>query len=332
MIEKGFEEFLIERQIPEENIDGFVSIVEMFVNYVVECGMSASLEYLTKDTVLGFSEKMINEGLNAYDNYRALALYGRYTNNNDLFVTVLELIDGSEALDNLYAKVGESLGEAKRNEIFNGIEIPVLGTPSSQKPAVTQAVMKRLESIVDPEDCDQILSNSLRYLEDDWFLEERKKFEESKDIDDYLERKGVDFIAQLEGIKEDGGLFWTQEIDENVLDFVKSHPEIYQGVRDGDIIYEVKIPYMTREYLVETDDHMKRYYYCHCPWIRESLKTGDVDVSPTFCKCSAGFHKKPWEVIFDQPLKADIVETVVKGDPWCKIAIHLPEKAIKSVD
>jgi hypothetical protein len=73
---------------------------------------------------------------------------------------------------------------------------------------------------------------------------------------------------------------------------------------------------------------MKSYYYCHCPWVRESLRAGDVQVSPTFCQCSAGFHKKAWEVILDRPLEAEIVESVLLGDPWCKIAIQLPEEIL----
>jgi hypothetical protein len=70
---------------------------------------------------------------------------------------------------------------------------------------------------------------------------------------------------------------------------------------------------MAREYLAETDERMKRYYYCHCPWVRESLRAGDVRVSPTFCHCSAGFTKKYWEVVLDQPLEAEIVESVLQG-------------------
>ncbi|MCL7455128.1 MAG: hypothetical protein M8467_18990 [Anaerolineae bacterium] len=42
----------------------------------------------------------------------------------------------------------------------------------------------------------------------------------------------------------------------------------------------------------------------------------------------AGFHKKSWDVIYGQELEAEIVQTVLKGDPWCKIAIRLPEEAL----
>jgi hypothetical protein len=240
----------------------------------------------------------------------------------------VELLDGSEALNGLYEKLGQAVGEQIRDEVFAGIEIPPLGTPSSEKPRITQAVMERMERLVDAETCQEILSGSLRNLEDAWYLDERAKYAECRDIDEYLERKGREFIAQLEQIRDDGRLFFTQPITDEVIDFVRSHAEIAQGVRDGAVLYEVKIPYMTREYLAETDERMKRYYYCHCPWVRESLKEGDVRVSPTFCQCSAGFHKKSWEVIFEQRLEAEIVESVLKGDPWCKIAIHLPEQAV----
>jgi hypothetical protein len=241
---------------------------------------------------------------------------------------VLELIDGAEALEGLYEKLGEAVGEQKRDEVFADIEIPPLGAPNSEKPAITQVVMERLEQLVDPETCRQVLSSGLRYLEDAWFVEERTKYAESGGIDGYLERRGQDLIAQLGKIRDEGGLYFTQPVTDEVIDFVRRHPEIGQGVRVGNVLYETKIPYMTREYLAATDEHLKRYYYCHCPWVRESLKTGDATISPTFCLCSASFHKKSWEVIFEQPLQAEIVETVLKGDPWCKIAIHLPEKAL----
>jgi hypothetical protein len=173
-----------------------------------------------------------------------------------------------------------------------------------------------------------VLSGGLRTLQDEWYLADREKYHESGNIDAYLQRKGDDFVAQLEKTRDEGGLFFTQEISDEVIDFVQAHPEIRQGVREGLILYEAKIPYMTREYLAETDERLKRYYYCHCPWVREGLKAGDVEISATFCLCSAGFHKKSWEVIFGQTLEAEVVETVLQGDPWCKFAIHLPPEAV----
>ena len=182
--------------------------------------------------------------------------------------------------------------------------------------------------MVGKEECKGILSGCLHGLKDEWFLDEKKKYKECGNIDAYLERKREDFIAELEKLRNEGGLYFTQEITDEVINHVKDHPEVSAGVRDGNIIYETKIPYMSKEYLAETDERIKRYYYCHCAWVKESLRTGDVNVSPTFCYCSAGFHKKPYEIIFGRPLKAEVIGTVLKGNMCCKFAIHLPEEAV----
>jgi len=184
--------------------------------------------------------------------------------------------------------------------------------------------MARLESVADPQECQDILSDSLRHLEDQWFQDEKQLYLDCQNLDEFLDRNEQNFIALLERLKNEGELFFTQEITDKVIEYVRSQPLIARGVREGDILYEIKIPHMTKEYLAETDEQMRRYYYCHCPWVKEALKTGDARISPTFCSCSAGFHKKRWEMIFDQPLRAEIVESVLKGDQWCKIAIHLP--------
>jgi len=42
-------------------------------------------------------------------------------------------------------------------------------------------------------------------------------------------------------------LYFTQEINEEVLEYVRNTPTCQNGVRDGDIIYVTKIPYMARQ-------------------------------------------------------------------------------------
>ena len=51
-------------------------------------------------------------------------------------------------------------------------------------------------------------------------------------------------------------------------------------------------------------------------------------MTPIFCNCSAAYHKKPYDVIFGKPLKAQVLETVLQGDMWCKFAIYLPEGVV----
>ena len=84
---------------------------------------------------------------------------------------------------------------------------------------------------------------------------------------------------------------------------------------------------MASEYLATTDPVLKRYYYCHCPWAREAIKAGNVHLTATFCNCSGGFHKKPFEAAFGQSLKVEVLESAIKGDMRCRFAIHLPVEA-----
>ncbi len=98
------------------------------------------------------------------------------------------------------------------------------------------------------------------------------------------------------------------------------------GVREGSLLYITKIPYNTKQYLAESDPTLKRFYACHCPWARQAIKNGNIHLNAVFCNCSGGFSKKPWEVIFGQTLKVDLLESALKGDSRCRFAVHLPEK------
>jgi hypothetical protein len=99
--------------------------------------------------------------------------------------------------------------------------------------------------------------------------------------------------------------------------------EVFAG-RSEPLVVEVKIPHETKEWLAATDDGERRYRACHCPWVKESFRQDDVEVPASFCSCSAGFHKRFWEVVLDQPLEAEILESVLAGDDRCAIAIRLP--------
>jgi hypothetical protein len=327
MDKEGFRAYLRERKLPEKRLDPFVALVERFEAFVNETGRSGSLESVTADEVDSFSATLIAEGENTWDNYVALLRYAVFAKNRSSFVAVMEYLDGHEALGNLYRKIAEALGDARRDEFFEGVDLPPLGTPNTEKPRLTQAVIGRLEK-ANPEACKAILASGLRDLPDAGYENAKATFEEAGSVDAFLEKRREDFLAELERHKEEGTWWFVQVITDEVIDYVRRHPEVSTGIRVGNIVYEAKIPYMTREYLVETDERMKRYYYCHCPWVRESIRTGDVEVSPTFCHCSSAFHKKKWEVIFGRPLRADVVETILRGDPWCKFAIHLPEGGV----
>ncbi|MFX1559026.1 MAG: hypothetical protein ACFFBL_00385, partial [Promethearchaeota archaeon] len=195
----------------------------------------------------------------------------------------------------------------------------------TEKMKVTQEVLERMEKVLDPSECKRILADVAHGLPRDFRKGEREKFLKAGTVDEYLKQKRESAIAELEKHRDEGSLFYNQYITDEVVEFVKSRPDVLSGERRGNTIYHTKIPYMVQEYLEATDDRMKRYYACHCAWARESILDVVVDVSADFCHCSGGFTKMPWEAALDQPLEYEMVKSVLKGDDECSFVIHLPE-------
>jgi hypothetical protein len=319
MDREGFRELLKTRRLAPEKIDVSIALAERFESFISATGGKPDVA-----TTWAFCRILIQERQNTYDNLVTVARYGRFTRNNEIYIAILELLDGEEAQPNLHKKVADAFGEPVRDEVFAGIGVAPLGIPTPEKPRYMQPVIERLVERVGQEEVEKLLSACLRDLPDRFFRGERRKYLQARDIDEYLKKKHQSFVRWIRKCQREGELFFAQEVTDDVVMFVKANPEIESGVREGHILYVSKIPYNTKAYLAESDPILKRYYACHCPWAREAIRSGER-VTPIFCNCSAGFHKKPWEVVFGQTLQVEVLESVLKGDSRCRFAIHLPE-------
>ncbi|MBN1922492.1 MAG: hypothetical protein JW892_14690 [Anaerolineae bacterium] len=320
MDKQGFRAMLEGRTVPADKIEAALALAERFEQFATQTGG------FPRETAWAFSTALIAEGQNSEENFLTLARYGLFFNQREIFVAFLEVLDGGEAQENLYRRVGERYGSALRDEVFAGIGVAPYGIPTPEKPGYMQPVIQRLEHVLGADACRALLADSLRDLPDATW--ERELYLSCANLDEYLLQKKARFVAQLETCQREGRLFFAQEITDAVLDYVRNEPEIGGGVRVGEIVYETKIPFLTKEYLAETDPTLKRYYFCHCPWAREAVKSG-ATVTPIFCNCSAGFHKKPWEAALGQKIQVDVLESVLRGDDRCRFAIHLPEGVVE---
>ena len=212
-----------------------------------------------------------------------------------------------------------------RDEVFAGIGVSPMGLPPAEKPFDMFPVIDRLIAKLGYEQVELLLAACLRDLPEEYYLDDRQKYIELADIDEYLKYKHQSLVKRLENCQQEGKLFFSQEINEDVVQYVRERPEIESGVRQGDILYISKIPYNTIKFLAENDPTLKRYYACHCPWVREGIKQGNIKLNPIFCNCSGGYSKRPWEIIFKQRLKMEVLESVLLGNLQCRFAIHLPE-------
>ncbi len=317
----GFENYLKSRQWDDDQIKEAIKIVAMYELFIQNIVQNRVPEM---EDVWAFSRMLIAEKLNTPENYVALVRYGFFSKEAMLFLGMMEIVDGEESLRNLHQKLLDSFDEETRDYVFQDFGVPPLGTPTPEKPAYTAAVLQRMAERFDEPGCKDLLKDSLRDLPVAAYGDIKQQYDASADLDEFLQKRGDQFLDQMETLYKEGRPFFSQPVTMEVLDFLKQHPEITHGERDGNVVYEVKIPFLTDRMIHESDEQMKKYYYCHCPWARESQINPEVTVPAIFCNCSAGFHKKKWEVIFEQPVQAEVLESILMGDERCRFAIHLP--------
>jgi hypothetical protein len=325
--EKGFRNHCLERNLSEKTMKAHIKAVKGFETFLKTNCQNREPTNATSADLHKFVKHLMEENRNTWDNLLPIIRYSRFINNKKIIIPLLELLDGSDVLENLSNTIKEKVGKSKHKAIFEGVKLPPLGTLPKDRPKITKKFMENLEAELDVGRCREILSSGPHAGPKEEYLPDQKKFLESKGIDDFLRKKHEEYVEELGKHMKEKTLYFNQEITKDVLDYVRETPTCQVGVRKGGIIYVTKIPYMAKEYLREKDPEKKRYYACHCAWVREALKS-DLKISPNFCYCSAGFEKRLWDVIFGQDVKAHVLQTVLKGDPICKFAIHIPKEYI----
>jgi hypothetical protein len=322
----GFKRFLETRNLSQETINASVYTlqnVEEFMN-----GRGKDIENATRQDFYEYSASLIKTGQNTLDNYISILRYGYFKKLNELIIVGMEVLDGREVIENFSKRLVSEFDQELRNAVFSGMEIPPLGISPKEKPEYMKRLVRKLEKRIGTEGCAQFLNQGLRDRYEEWRKPDRDRFLKSKNLDAFLKQKHADFVAELETHLENGTLFFTQEITKEVVDHVKNDPHIESGVREAGKIIIKKIPHLATEYLAEKDEKKRRYYYCHCPWVKEAFRESDKPLSPVFCNCSAGFYRAYWEIVFDEPVRVDVLESLLKGDAICSFAVHIPAKFI----
>ncbi len=326
----GFRNFLEKGKIGQKKIEASLRILHSFDDFLQKKGKN--IERATRSDFYDYSRFLISTGQNRVDSYASILRYGFFKKLNELIIAGMEVLDGSEVIENFSNRLINEFSQELRDYVFEGVEIPPLGISPEEKPVYTKQLVARLEDKIGSEGCAKFLNRGLRDRYEESRKPDREKFLKAKNIDEFLEQKHRDFVATLESDHKNGTLFFTQEITKEVLDHVRNDPYIESGVREGNKIIVKKIPHMAKEYLAERDEHKKRYYYCHCPWVKEAFKESDKPISPVFCNCSAGFYRAYWEIVFDKPVQVDVLESLLIGDSICKFAIHIPESILSKAE
>ncbi len=118
----------------------------------------------------------------------------------------------------------------------------------------------------------------------------------------------------------------TQDIDEVIRAYGENQAWIEKPHRKGRILYTSKPPCDPEAYAkARTQDEIIKAY-CFCPVVKAALGK----MPKTFCYCGAGWAEQLWNQVVGQPLKIEVVKSVIDGDDICKFAVHLPDHVIKA--
>ncbi|NQV17505.1 MAG: hypothetical protein HQ534_03070 [Armatimonadetes bacterium] len=150
-------------------------------------------------------------------------------------------------------------------------------------------------------------------------------------LKDYLENVRIEYAKTKDLKKAHTMLQETFEkfikqyknLDEKQMKFLRKSGWGIAGKLEGNMIISTKIPKEFHKYFQTSDAQKKKYYYCHCPRIRELFLHNEKPPDVNYCYCSAGFNKDIWEYILQKEVKVGVIESLMKGDEVCKIAIYV---------
>jgi hypothetical protein len=212
--------------------------------------------------------------------------------------------------------LNEIAGEDIRRQVMQGSEGLSSQSDRGEVIAWSQRAMERLDALVGEKERRDIMAGCACQCPKSELQEARQVYKSTGDTDLAHRKLQERFEVFLKDMLA---------LDDDLFAEIVRRGWGLAGVRHGDIIMATKIPKsgFLIEYMRETDPGKRRQLYCHCPRIREMLKTSE-EISATYCYCGAGFYKGIWEEILQRPVEVEVLESVLQGDDACKIAIHLP--------
>jgi hypothetical protein len=197
--------------------------------------------------------------------------------------------------DRLLAEGAEAiLGSEARLRLMQGIESITTKSSFDEYTNWIQEAITRLDAITDDEDkkC-QVVSHCAHVFPQERIDHLRTIYSHGA-IDDVLHEMYTDD-------------FWYEK-----------------PVRRGNVIDMRKNPFNPEGYANAATPAERRKAYCHCPFVHPYLDTIPARLSPTFCYCGAGWYRRLWEGILDQPVRIENVETLLRGNDQCTMRITLP--------
>jgi hypothetical protein len=210
-----------------------------------------------------------------------------------------------------------AVGEETRRRVMKGAEKLTAGLSGDELIGWTRGAMGRLEKQVGEDDWKHIMTQCACQYPKERLEHMRRKYAETRDLNLMHRMLQEQFLATT---KDFLGL------DDGQLEDIQRRGWGVAGVREGDTIVATKMPFEFHRYFEATTPKERRYRFCHCQGVREVIRRGDI-FPKIYCYCGAGFYRGIWEHILQRPVKVEVLDSVLCGGDFCRIAIHLPHDA-----
>lgn len=325
MDHNAYEKYLGGRGFEKDSIQKQLQAVEAFEGWLSAQG--TALEDAGKDIVDRYAGRMIAEGSNTLETIYGLCRYAYWRGLRPQYIALLELTDCHNGMEVLQNVIAERHGAEVCGQIFRE-PLPPLGADEEQRLAHTRKITARMNAVLTREQVRAALFQVQHGIPgEDWErqdAEEKQKYQGVESLDAFLSRAREDRNQMLTRMHDEGRLWFTMELTDEVLHFLVNEVHMRRGEHNGRAgIVITKVPYRAELFLKETDERLKRYYACHCPLVRQAILNGET-LEDDVCYCSLGHASHFLAGMGLEGLEGEVIESAVKGDARCKFIFYLP--------
>ncbi len=304
--------------ISETEINQYVDTIIQFEQCVKKDIDDTSIE-----DIKVYFNFLIEHQSNTYNKVIHIARYFYYAGKKEEYIHMTKYFNSLGVLENIINRVSLYGSKEQQEQCIQEIRLPDFGTDSSALPEYTNHFMTVLQKHFKKDQCNKILAGNNHNIPESSFLAEKEVYNNSSSFVDYLKNRHERKVQELQDHLDQNKVWFEQIITKEAVEYVKSNQEILSGVIENEKLYITKIPYDINLFLTEKDDLLKKYYACHCSFVRENIKNQNFNIDKDWCYCSAGFAKHPFETILGTPLEIKLLKTPLDGDNICRFEIDL---------
>ena len=266
---------------------------------------------------------------NTFEHFVMLMRYFIVAKRNDLFIHMTQYTGSLGVIQSILNKLKKVVGEERSSVISQQIHIAILGTPLSQMPDYVDQLINLFQLYLSEDEIKKVLADNHHQIPKEAYLKEKVYYEQANSLDDYLKDLHQRNIEELKRYQSEKRIWYEQEINDQVIEFVSNNQEILSAVRENNHLLITKIPYDTKAYLEAKTMNERRYHACHCPFVKSILLEDIKHISSLWCHCSGGFTKYQFDILFDKDLKIELLSSPLQGDELCRFSISLGDVEYK---